>query len=306
MASVERRERRQPDWSQAGIAHVETTDQDHRDTRPGGDALPRYLVEHLPQAEVTQLVDDPIIVQHWIEQQKRRHLLLTSSSHKVTAYVQEALEQSLGWGMKNRAILAFDHHSDMENIETGKTNIYVSKSNVMQYVLEHKLADAVAVLGTHPIFLERTPKDQRKHQYDIVSGRDLYSGEKPDKAKLLATLDEIFSQWQAQGIREVYVSVDLDGLRLPEQLYTGVDYYPLTKDPYYGLPASWIPTAMHHARTKYGLHLGVRNPRTGQQFVGDVVEYNLPDERQRTARIAKHILGAMLAEVQQDPIQRPT
>ncbi|EKD79291.1 MAG: hypothetical protein ACD_41C00111G0006 [uncultured bacterium] len=193
----------------------------------------------------------------------------------------------------------------MENIETGKTGIYVSKSNVMQYILEHRLVDAVAVLGTDPIFQEDVPKGQRRYVYDIVPGQELYSRDQPDKTKLLAALDAIFSQWQANGIREVYISVDLDGLRLPEQHYTGTDYKPWAGTSYYGIPAAWIPAAMQQARTKHGLRLGVHNHRTGQRFVGDVVEYNLPDEGQRTARITKHILGAMLAEAQQDPIRRP-
>lgn len=76
-------------------------------------------------------------------------------------------------------------------------------------------------------------------------------------------------------------------------------------EPYYGVPAAWIPQAMQHARTRYGLRLGVHNHRTGQRFIGDVVEYNLPDAKQRTARIAQHILGAMLAEAQRDPIPPP-
>lgn len=302
MASVERRERRQPDWSQAGIAHVDTTDQDYSSTQPGRDALPRYLTEHLPGSEVVELADNAVAVQRWIEQQKRRYLLLTSSSHAVTGYVQQALEEAKDWGATQRGILSFDHHSDMENIETGETGHRISKSNVMQFVLERNLVDAVAVLGTEPIFVEHLSKAQRKYPYDIVSGKALYTNDKPDTAKLLATLDDILPQWQAQGIRELYISVDLDCLRLPEQHYTGIDYKSWGKGPYYGLPAAWIPLAMQHARTNYGLRLGVQNHRTGQRFVGDVVEYNLPDERQHTARIAQHILSAMLAEAQRDPI----
>lgn len=302
MASVERRERRQPDWSQAGIAFVPMTDQHHQSRQSGDTSLPDFLATHLPSSEVRTLADSPTAVQQWLEQAERKFLLLTSSSHKTTGHVQEALEAARGWGTTKRAILSFDHHSDMENIETGETGHRISKSNVMQFVLEHNLADAVAVVGTERIFAEKTPKAQRRYNYDIIPGHELYTQEHPDSAKLREVLDGIFPAWQAKGIREVYLSVDLDSLRLPEQSYTGVDYAQRGDQPYYGIPAAWIPLAMHQARTRYGLRLGVHNHRTGQRMIGDVVEYNVPDHKQRTARIAQHILSAMLAESQCDPI----
>lgn len=302
MASVERRERRQPDWSQAGIAFVPTTDQHQRGRQSGDNTLPDFLATHLPSSEVRTLADSAAAVQQWLQQAERNFLLLTSSSHKTTGDVQEALEVVPGWGTTQRGILSFDHHSDMETIETGTTGFRITKSNVMQYVLEHNLADAVAVVGTDPIFAEDTPHAERRYRYDIVPGDELYTQEHPDPAKLLEALDGIFPAWQAKGIREVYISVDLDGLRLPEHNYTGVDYGQLGDHPYHGIPAAWIPLAMQHARRQYGLRLGVHNHRTGQRMIGDVVEYNVPDHKQHTARIAQHILGAMLAEAQRDPI----
>jgi len=345
--NLEQRERRrQPDWSKASLIHLESADDKHSsasrqqtiteaqwqhfyDTvsvsktkeqlvkykeilltpRKEHKSLGDYLETELSQAHIQSLaltLDAPL--EGAIRGFDRPYVLTTSSTHRSTAQLFDALDRVSDFDTGQRGIISFDHHSDLEGVNQ-KLNPgdLPSKANVMAYVLKKRHVEAVAVFGTSDFYSIASGKN-----YDVIPSGQLYEHGLPQRQLFIEQLRRTLQSWKETGIRQVYTSVDLDGLRLPEQLYSATDYNPIDQlrykllhssdnvshEPYQGIPAAWIPLAMQIARREFGMVLGLKKHRSEQRIIGDVVEYVGPDYAGRTARIAKAILGSMLAEAQ--------
>ncbi|MBI4407757.1 MAG: hypothetical protein HY565_04645 [Candidatus Kerfeldbacteria bacterium] len=295
-------------------------------TQPQTDPLSEHLQTALPNADIKAL---PLLLhtdlEDVIQQLERPYVLTTSSTHRSTGQVLEAVHRLGDFETGPRAILSFDHHSDLETIDQpAESGDLPSKSNVMAYVLKKKLVDAVAVFGTSEFY---AMPPGLKHT--VIPSSALYADGLPQRRQFIEALRVTFDRWQKQGIRQLYTSVDLDSLRLPSQLYSGTDYNPIDRlrtlllapdleqmigdpqltsflshyrsydaDTYQGIPAAWIPLAMQTARTEFGMTIGIKKHRSEQRIVGDVVEYVGPDLDGRTAKISAAILSSMLAEAQ--------
>lgn len=144
-----------------------------------------------------------------------------SDSHVTTAYVMKWLEEQ-NRSMHKVGVLSFDHHTDLREVRGA-----AKKDSVMTHLIEESGVGAVAVIGYDPMFAPPMRTTSRSSRIDRITGQELYQDHKPNVTNYLAQLSEIMGVWRDRGITSLYTSVDLDGLRLPEQLYTATDYNPL-------------------------------------------------------------------------------
>lgn len=148
---------------------------------------------------------------------ERTHLLSVSDSHRTTADMFRALRiDEWDYSPKETALLSFDHHTDTYTI----SGIGPQKANVMRWLIEEKYIAKLGVVGTQSVAL-----GDRMEEATFIEGASLYDVHgKPDRDALETQLDRLFREWSASGIKEIYLSVDLDGLRLDELGYTSTDY----------------------------------------------------------------------------------
>ncbi len=59
----------------------------------------------------------------------------------------------------------------------------------------------------------------------VIFGEDLYRNGEPSLEIYRKRLKSLFDEWRRFGIKEVYPSTDIDGLRLDAMGYVGTDYY---------------------------------------------------------------------------------
>lgn len=263
-------------------------------------------------------------LQKFLESSSQPYKLMTSNSHRTTGDLFTAMNAQQEWDTAHTAILSFDKHHDAH--APGKH--ILQKSTVLGYLLSEGFVDAVGVVGTPG---ERI---QDLSRFSTPPIQNMYRDGVPQSRLFDAYITHLFDKWKKIGIRQIYPSIDLDGLRLQEVGYTGTDYNPLdawrlkiSQDrtpqlitnsdhitmenieevrsmygmlPTYGVPASWIPRALTMAREKFGWMIGIpgKGNHQGERVVGDVVEYVPLDYKNRTARIAGGIANALLAEAQ--------
>lgn len=260
----------------------------------------------------------------FLESSSQPYKLIMSNSHRTTGDLFTAMNAQQEWDTAHAAILSFDKHHDA--YAPGKH--ILQKSTVMGYLLSEGFIDAVGVVGT------RGERIQNLSPFSTPPIQNMYRDNMPQQRLFDAYMTHLFDKWKKIGIRQIYPSVDLDGLRLDAVGYTGTDYNPLdtwrltiSQDrtprlitnpdhitaeaieevrsmygmlPTYGVPASWIPRALAMAREKFGWGIGIpgTGDHRGERIVGDVVEYFPLDYKNRTARIAGGIANALLAEAQ--------
>lgn len=145
-----------------------------------------------------------------------------SDSHVTTAYMLKWLAEEHGQPLQSVGVLSFDHHTDL-----GPVRGVAKKENVMAHVLHNSGVGAVAVLGYEQMFSPPMITVSTRQRVDCITGTDLYRDGHPDVERFREQMIPILADWKQRGITSVYTSVDLDGLRLPEQLYTATDYNPL-------------------------------------------------------------------------------
>ncbi|MFC1598171.1 hypothetical protein ACFL2M_01420 [Patescibacteria group bacterium] len=300
--------------------------------------------------KVPTLREGVAVVQTELAKLDRPEVISTSDNHITTGVLFKAMEAN-GWDLQNTAVLVFDHHADLTRQELKR----LYKSNVISFLLNENLVSSAAIFGVRESDILMWGENDKP--VDLVSGPSLYQYEtpgsgKPSREEFIAQLRKIFEKWRQRGIQQVFTSVDLDALRLSEQLYSATDYNPLDpvrelvqrfdlgefadvvtdktaapwdrayaekclaeiiigdihrKEavPYRGIPASWVVQAVEMAQKEYDLQIGIRNPKTKQIMVGDVVEYVPPDHRMQTAKIASGIMNGLLHAAQQQPKAAP-
>lgn len=151
----------------------------------------------------------------------RPRIFSVSDSHVTTAYVMAHLREQRQ-PLHTVGVVSFDHHTDLRSVRG-----VAKKESVMTHVLEESGVGAVAVIGYDDSYAPPSSPRLRDQQLDRVTGAELYRNGRPDVQRFSRALEDIFADWRGRGITSVYTSVDLDGLRLPEQLYTATDYNPL-------------------------------------------------------------------------------
>lgn len=144
-----------------------------------------------------------------------KDFLFLSDSHKLTTAIFEGLKESQ-WDMTGRkvGVLSFDHHTDM-----GPYDVVPNKASVMSF-LAHSYANRLAVFGP----TAHSVKDNGIAGTNVIYNDELYNRGVPSNVKFERHLRDILSAWKKDGITDVYTSVDLDGLRIDELGYEGVDY----------------------------------------------------------------------------------
>jgi hypothetical protein len=152
---------------------------------------------------------------------ERPQIFSVSDSHTTTAYVMSWLSEHRV-PLRQLGVLSFDHHTDILPVRGA-----VKKESVMTHLLQESGVGRVAVVGFDDRFVRSKTHPAVANRFDAVSGAELYSSHGPDKHLFDQTMEHIFDDWQAGGITTLYTSVDLDGLRLPDQLYTATDYNPI-------------------------------------------------------------------------------
>lgn len=155
-------------------------------------------------------------IQKTLEETTKSHLLSISDSHQTTGSVFEALSNAWTYKPSETAIFCVDHHTDTYFPET--PDLY--KSTVMRWLLNKRLVGAIGMIGVQPV----EPEDRVPGAH-FITGTELYTEKnQPDQAALDLFLESLFHKWQRQGIKQVYLSIDLDGLRIDQQHYTATDY----------------------------------------------------------------------------------
>ncbi|MBI4407468.1 MAG: arginase family protein [Candidatus Kerfeldbacteria bacterium] len=195
-------------------------------SQPEAEALRVTAAVQLSEVKLNRPVDDLLeggssnlpLVEEWVQVVDRPLLVTTSDSHTTAAYMLQAAENG-GYDLSHSAVLSFDHHTDL--VDSAATGLH--KGSVMSHILDKTQLPALAVVG--PLHATTGHKAPFGKSVDIVTGKDLYTaGHLPDKAKYTAYLRDILARWQEMGITQIYPSIDLDGLRLTQQVYTATDY----------------------------------------------------------------------------------
>lgn len=258
----------------------------------------------------------------WLAAQEQSRILMTSSTHTATPHLLAAATKEFKTGLRSTGVLSFDHHADIQ--EYGPYDV-VYKSNAMAGVLDRSGVRALAVVG-----VENTDQEiiytQKWKPGTMIPGRSFYDkAMQPQRDVFLQRLSKLFKGWKHDGVKYIYPTVDLDGLDLHGNQYTGVDYNDLhymmelldeyheklkeiqPRDfgglvavakanhvhPHYGIPDDWIPDALQLAKTEFGLEIGIPHDTKDQRLVGDVVEYDGPDYNGNTRRAGQQLLSAM-------------
>ncbi|EKD76705.1 MAG: hypothetical protein ACD_43C00017G0005 [uncultured bacterium] len=151
----------------------------------------------------------------------RPRIISLSDSHVTTAYTMKWLEEQR-LSLDTVGVLSFDHHTDLRPVRGS-----AKKANVMTHLLEESRVGAVAIIGYDPNISPPSQPKLHNQQLDVISGARLYTADQPNVGRFLRELSIIMTSWKKHDITSVYTTVDLDGLRLPEQLYTATDYNPL-------------------------------------------------------------------------------
>lgn len=259
----------------------------------------------------------------WLAAQEQSRILMTSSTHTATPHLLAAATREFQKGLRKTGVLSFDHHSDIQDYGP---NDAVYKSNAMTGVLDRSGVSALAVVGVENTDSEFifTPK---WNSGTMIHGRSFYDqAMQPQRDMFLQRLRKLFASWKRDGVMYIYPTVDLDGLDLHSNQYTGVDYndlhymmellnlyYPrianiqprdfnqlvaTAKDnhvhPHYGIPDDWIPDALQLAKAEFGLEIGIPHDTKDQRLVGDVVEYDGPDYNGNTRRAGQQLLKGIL------------
>lgn len=315
---------------------IRTSEQALSDQPSGPVAGLDEALQHWPQAAAAehQQHQGASGVVETLRTTKRPETIFTSDSHAVTAQIFTAA-QELGWEVGLAVgVLSFDHHLDM--VDRTQQLLAPNKANVMSYLLNNLSVGSTAVLGVADSRAVHDELTGKQTAY-AVRGEDLYTkAGQPDTQLFHNVIRRLMLRWKQQGITRIYPTVDLDGLRLPEQGYTATDYNPIdvTKDvmktwsavaesasraanpeyleyfkniliqalernkPYYGLPAAWVIQAVEMAKHEFGMQIGLVSPDGKQRIVGDVNEYVGPDVNGNTARIAKGLINGLVATAQ--------
>jgi hypothetical protein len=297
------------------------------------------LVESWPEAEAADVFkvkldqhEDSRTID--LISRRRRYLLGLADSHRATYdLILQARQHRFITGM-HTAVLSFDHHADV--FYPKRYDDPIEKNGLVSGLLDCRLISAAAVIGPFDTPDQRSMDQHRRqgHNINIVHCDSLYSGSKPVVASFESALREILQFWKMKNIRQIYPSIDLDGLRLSEIGYTAVDYVSFlelkrilfkayryftmlqnaesTPDErerllrtlvdlicrdhprYYGLPASWPLRALEIARDEYGFEIGLRHPSTGQRLVGDITEFTGYDYQGHTAKITRALANGLL------------
>jgi arginase family enzyme len=261
-----------------------------------------------------------------LEQVPTREILTFADSHTATAYTLRAAER-MGWNLNQTAVLSFDRHADYLPDDPNA----VVKATVISDILQHTRIPAAAVVGEYYHGDGAKERTDGK-RIDFLPGEAVIKRRQPDHQVFSTWLDQLFTEWQEQGITSIYTTVDLDALRLYQQGYTATDYNPMgmiskllvnhtlenmlasedSKNPeallrrmqfaldtreLSGIPASFVGRALDLAKQK-GLTIGVQGGRGRKKLIGDVVEYTVPDNEQRTAKIAKALLHRLASAAQ--------
>ena len=274
-------------------------------------------------------------VQEALASHGRLFFISASDSHRSTGSVFRALAASGALDPKRpRAVLSFDHHSDV-----AQSKIPFGKENVMASILENNLVQNVAVMGVQKS--ADLPSEGVAPKTTFYEGHRFYTDGKPSLVKFKDACRELFEAWNAAGIVDIYPSVDVDGLRIDELGYEGTDYavsrmrrraiigllssLPTSElgpaessaesadqlaafddaarryrelHEYCGIPAAWIAYALEEAQ-RQGFHVGIRDEIHHCTVIGDVTELRQEDPRGRTTRIASALLDRMARIAQQ-------
>lgn len=259
----------------------------------------------------------------WLATQEQSRILMTSSTHTATPHLLTAATKEFKTGLRSTGVLSFDHHADIQ--EYGPSEA-VYKSNAMAGVLDRSGVRALAVVG-----VENTDRDilytGKWKAGTMIPGRSFYDhAMQPQRDVFLQRLRKLFNGWKHDGVKYIYPTIDLDGLDLHGNQYTGVDYNDLhymmealnlyhpyiatmqphefsnlvaaAKEqhvhPHYGIPDEWIPDALQLAKAEFGLEIGIPHDTKDQRLVGDVVEYDGPDYNGNTRRAGQQLLKAIV------------
>ena len=148
-------------------------------------------------------------------------VVCTSNSHQTTFDLLQALAIQQPDIANRLAVLSFDMHSDIVAHVTTKLP---TKVRVMSEIFGQGLSERVGVAG-----ICHVPAGS-DHNYSFVRESD-YLNVNLDSLQVsisrplfLQAIDQMFRDWQQQGIRIIFPSIDLDCLRLAEQVYTATDY----------------------------------------------------------------------------------
>lgn len=156
-----------------------------------------------------------------------KRVVSCSDSHRSTGAMFYAMsENGFFTDGHETALLSFDHHPDFGpgRAPPGqlKESLDFKKEDIMMSLLVYKYIGSVGVVGVNDYF-----KKTGASQDDTVSvffGSELYRDGKPSTEQFEQKMRRLFLSWKQKGIKQIYTSVDLDGLRLDTMGYTGVDY----------------------------------------------------------------------------------
>lgn len=160
---------------------------------------------------------DRTIIARTLRESSQKQLLTISDSHRTTADVFTGLRAGTwDYDRYRTAIVSFDHHADTQSADGNGPY----KSTVMRWLLEEEFVNAVGVIGLQP-----TNPAHAIPGTTFIEGRWLYHR---DGTLFRERFDHLvltmLDGWKRGGIRELYVSIDLDGLRLDTLGYSSTDY----------------------------------------------------------------------------------
>ncbi len=263
-----------------------------------------------------------------------KRFVTLSSSHRVTGSLFDALSQAELYTFQqaeHTSIFQVDRHSDLVNM---RGPVSLTKASVMRHLLQERLVSAIGCIGVEDPHLELIDRSIQE-KVTSLSKNDLFNQRTRLQSKVLyqEKTDALFSDWKQKGIRSIYPSIDVDGLRLDDLGLTAVDYSqerlqlialtclggdvysqletgryaPRTDkdvkrwmdtllrsfDPYQGIPTPWVAEALERARDTHGFEIGV-TLTSGQRVAGDIVEFMGPDHRDHTAKLIGALTDRLL------------
>lgn len=149
----------------------------------------------------------------------RKNILSISNTHASTGDIFLSIREA-GWEFDSEktGVLSFDHHGDTyDSRELGK-------ASVMRYVLEQKLVKGVFVVGVYSDAYSPPVEGA-----EFMMGKNLYKDGVPDSGMFTQAWKAKIQNWKSEGIRQFYLSVDMDGLQVDTLGLHATDYSPLRR-----------------------------------------------------------------------------
>ncbi len=198
------------------------------DSEKVGD-LKDSLATFFPGARVEEVSAESVGLEEKIEslvdfldRSEKKCIVTSSDSHRTTGVVLKILADKLAWAEKDgsTAVLAFDRHIDTGQWSGEASDI--TKANVFVPILEEDIIGELAVVGAHSN--NQLPAIEIAGKVSVLYNKDLYVDRLPKSELFLEKINDVFLSWKAKGIKRIYFSVDIDGLRIMDLGYTATDY----------------------------------------------------------------------------------